>query len=153
MRSRRRLSTLAAPAFVLLAAVHPAAMQPRAPSTNHAAAGVAISDITLVKASDTTAVIRSRAGALETVKVADLVGATRAVVKEITPGRLVLDDAFTGTDGKSNRAVIVIKEGERGGTRYLQRPDEPPISATKPLMVMPAAPDAAKPTPKKPPPL
>jgi hypothetical protein len=147
MRNRRRLSVIATIGFVLAVAVRPSAAQTSAPVVQHAAPDIAISEITLVKASDTTAVIRSKAGAVDTVKIADVVGDS----KEITPGRLVLEEVFAGNDGKPNRALIVIKEGERGGTRYLQRADEPPLTGTKPLVVVPAAPDSAKPTLKKPP--
>lgn len=108
-------------------------------------------ETTLVRATADMAVVRSAAGALEKISAGDLVGTTKAVVKEITPGRLVLEESFIDKDGKPNRALIIIKEGERGGTRYLQRAGEPAITGTKPLIAMPAAPDQAKPTPKKPP--
>lgn len=117
----------------------------------HVAAKHSVGDTTLVKATADVAVIRGAAGALEKIKTGDFVGTTKAVVKEIAPGRLVLEESFIDKDGKPNRALIIIKEGERGGTRYLQRADEPAITGTKPLSVMPAVPDRAKPTPKKPP--
>ena len=107
----------------------------------------------LVKASDGVAVIRIRAGALEKVKVGDLVGTTKAVIKEISTGRIVLEETFTAKDGGPNLALIVIKEGERGGTRYLQRADEPHFTGTRPVQVTPATPDVVKPSPKKPGPM
>jgi hypothetical protein len=146
MRNKRPLYPLAA-AF-LFVATGIATAQTSGP-VNHVAADAAVSDITLVRASDTTAVIRSGAGVLDTVKVADLIGATKAVVREIATGRLVLEEVFTGKDGKPNRASIVIKEGERGGTRYLQRGDEP-LTGTRPL-IAPVTPGSDKPAPKKPP--
>jgi hypothetical protein len=149
MRNKRPLS-LVAMFFLLVTASGTAAAQTSGLAVNHVAVDVAVSDITLVRASDTTAVIRSNAGALHIVKLADLIGAAKAVVKEITPGRLVLEEIFTGKDGKPNRASIVIKEGERGGSRYLQRADEPPLTGTKPLIV-PITPAATTPAPKKPP--
>lgn len=105
--------------------------------------------LTLIKVGDGLAVIRFGTGSLEKVRVNDVVGATKAVVKEIGAARIVLDEAFTGVDGRPNRALIVIKEGERGGTRYLQRADEPRITGTKPAPVTTAEP-GVKPLPKKP---
>jgi hypothetical protein len=147
MRNSGVIGLLAA--LALAPTAQPLVAQASAPAARHAAATVSLDEVTLVKASDTTAVIRSRAGALETVKVADVIGTTRAVVIEISAGQLVLDEIFTGKDGKTNRAQIVIKEGERGGTRYVQRDDDTRVSGTKPLVVVPAP--GAKPAPKKPP--
>jgi hypothetical protein len=113
------------------------------------AADEQLADLVLVKASTGAAVVRFGKGPLRTIHLDDRLGATKAVVKAIAAGRLELEETFTGRDGKPNRALIVIKEGERGGTRYLQRPDEPNAVGTKPLIV-PAGPDA-KPAPKKPP--
>jgi hypothetical protein len=92
--------------------------------------------ITLVKATDGTAIVRIN-GALTKVRAGDRLEAPKALVREVTRGRLVLEETFTGTDGKPNRALIVIREGETGGTRYLQRPEKPKPSATK---VTPARP-------------
>ena len=126
----------------------------RAPGViRQVAADGAISETMLVKASDGVAVIRIRAGALEKVKVGDLVGTTKAVIKEISTGRIVLEETFTAKDGGPNLALIVIKEGERGGTRYLQRADEPHFTGTRPVQVTPATPDVVKPSPKKPGPM
>ena len=91
----------------------------------HVYAEALTSAVSLTKATDGIAVVRVGAGALEMVKPGDLIGTTKAVVKEITAGRLVLEETFVEKDGKPNRARIVIREGERGGTRYLQRPDRP----------------------------
>ena len=107
----------------------------------------------LVKASDGIAVIRVTKGPMERVRVGDLIGLSRAVVREIAPGRLVLEETFTAKDGGPNLALIVIKEGERGGTRYLQRADEPRFTGTRPVQVTPATPDVVKPPPKKPGPM
>jgi hypothetical protein len=121
----------------LLAQTGESPARPVAPKENVSAA-------TLVKAGDGTAVVRLGAGGLETVKVGDRVGATKAVVKEIGAGRIVLEEIFTGADGRPNRALIVIKEGERGGTRYLQRSDEKPKVGTRIV-----SPPAAKSAPAK----
>ena len=129
-----------------------ASAQTASPKASHAAATTAVSEITLIKASDGVAVIRARDGALDKIKVGVLVGTTKAVVKEISAARLVLDETFTDKDGKSNRALIVMKEGERGGTRYLQHNDEPGFMGTRPRPVAPEPPEAKpKPAPKKPP--
>jgi hypothetical protein len=111
-----------------------------------------VAETTLVKASDGIAVIRVAKGPMERVTVGDRIGLTKAVVTEISSGRLVLEEPFTGRDGKANRALIIVKEGETGGTRYLQRADEPRFTGIKPLVIAPpAAPESAKPAPKKPP--
>lgn len=105
----------------------------------------------LMKAADDVAVIRFGSGPPESVRVKDIVGSTRAVVAEIGGGRIVIDETFTGADGQPNRARIVIKEGERGGTRYLQRPDERPFAGTVMVPITPPAPETPKSAPKKPP--
>ena len=94
--------------------------------------------------------IRVGTGALEKANVGDLVGTTKAVIKEISTGRIVLEETFTDKDGRQNRALIVINEGERGGTRYLQRSDEPRFTGTTLVPVSPAAPATTKTPPKKP---
>jgi hypothetical protein len=109
--------------FVAFSSATAIAQTPRPAGTaRHVAVEASTNTILLSKATDMTAVIRAGAGALEKIAVGDFVGKTRALVKEISPGRLVLEENFTETDGKPNRALIVIKEGERGGTRFLQRP-------------------------------
>ena len=126
--------------------------QPGAPP-NHVLVLEPMSATMLVKASDGIAVIRVTKGPMERVRVGDLIGLSRAVVREIAPGRLVLEETFTAKDGGPNLALIVIKEGERGGTRYLQRADEPRFTGTRPVQVTPATPDVVKPPPKKPGPM
>jgi hypothetical protein len=108
------------------------------------AADQEISVMTLVKSSLNQAVVRFGSEPLEKVSVGDRLGKTRAEVKEIVAGRLVLEETFTGKDGQPNRAQIVLKDGETGGTRYLRRLDEPPLVGVKPIVVDPKA------APKKP---
>jgi hypothetical protein len=115
------------------------------------ATGAAVSALVLVKASDGAAIIRTAGTQVEKITVGDLIGMTRAVVKEITPRRLVLEETFTGKDGKPNRALIIMAEGKSGGTRYLQRADEAPAIDVKPVPVAPGSPYGAKPSPKNPP--
>ena len=152
MRSNNRLTVIAIVAFALVAGSASAA-----PSQSTVATQVAsttpVSEITFIKSSDTSAIIRSRDKVLDKLKVGDHVGTAKALVKEISPGRLVLEETFTGKDGEPNRAVVVIKAGERGGTRYLQRADEPHFTGTRPVQVTPATPDVVKPSPKKPGPM
>jgi hypothetical protein len=109
--------------------------------------------ITLVRATDGQAVIRAATGPLTKIAAGDRLGVTKAVVTEIAGGRLVLEETFIDKDDRPNRARIVIIEGERGGTRYLQRSGERPITGSRPLIVMPAAPEPARPATKKPPPM
>lgn len=105
-------------------------------SGREVAAKEAISTLTLVKAVDGSAVIKLSTAVLEKVQVGDRLGTNKAVVKEITQGRLVLEETFAGKEG-SERALIVFAEGERGGTRYLGSPDQPRITGTRPSVVVP----------------
>ena len=129
--------------------------QPGDPSVGprHVVAEKTVGETTLIRTSNGIAVIRVTKGPMERVRVGDLIGLSRAVVREIAPGRLVLEETFTAKDGGPNLALIVIKEGERGGTRYLQRADEPHFTGTRPVQVTPATPDVVKPPPKKPGPM
>ena len=100
------------------------------------AQGAAGARITLIKAVEGAAVVRVN-GALTKLRAGDRLESPKALVREVARGRLVLEETFTGADGKPNRALVVIREGETGGTRYLQRPDTPKPPATK---VTPARP-------------
>src|SRR5688500_13542294 len=75
---------------------------PATSAPRHLAAEHPVTSIVLVKAADDGAVVRAAARSLETVRVGDLVGRTKAVVKEVSPGRVVLEENFTGKDGKPN---------------------------------------------------
>jgi len=99
---------------------------------------VATTEITLVRSADGVAVLRTATGPLTTVHVRDRVGRTHAVVREITRGRMVLDETFTGADGLPNSAQIIFKDGEKGGTRYLRRPDEKRPPPTRQVTVAPS---------------
>lgn len=150
MRSKAVLVSLG-----LTAVLHSvsAASAAQATSATHAAPKTGTVDITLVKASDESAVIREPDGTLSTIKVGDSVGTLKAVVKEISTRRLVLDETFTDKDGAPNRATIIFDEGQRGGTRYFQRPGSPKVIGTKAPTVtpLPAGSESTKPAPKKPP--
>lgn len=78
----------------------------------------------LVRSNEGKAVVRFGEGPLEMITVGDRLGHNRAEVKEIIPGRMILDEIFTGKDGNPNRAEIILKDGERGGTRILLRSDD-----------------------------
>jgi hypothetical protein len=136
---------------VLLACVAAAGVagaQPTVPESNRKTPDVGthaeIATLTLVRTVHAAAVVRFGSGPLEKISIGDRLGTTRAEVKEIVAGRLVLEETFTGKDGRPNRARIVLKDGETGGTRYLRRLDEPPLVGVKPIVVDP------KPAPKKP---
>ena len=89
--------------------------------------------IALVKAGTGVAVIRAGTGPLQMVRVGDRIGSTKALVTHVGAGRIVLEEMFTDADGKPNRALIVIREGETGGTRYLRRPGtpKPPVTPAR----------------------
>lgn len=96
-----------------------------------------LSELTLVRSGGDKAVVKFGAGPLIMISVGDRIGRNGAEVKEIAAGRVVLEEVFTGKDGRPNRAQIILKEGERGGTRYLLRPDETPPPGTRPVIIFP----------------
>ena len=96
-----------------------------------------LSDLILVKSGEGKAVVRFGAGRLEVIGIGDKVGRHQAEVKEIGAGRLVLEELFTGKDGRPNRAEVILKEGKQGGERYLARPEEAPPPSTRSLMIVP----------------
>jgi len=97
-----------------------------------------LAQLTLMNATDTQAVVRfGPRGPLHVIAVGDRVGKAKAVVKEIALNRVVLDEAFTGADGRPNRATIVLKKGETGGTRSLQRSDTASPAGRRPVIVEP----------------
>jgi hypothetical protein len=149
----RRPAIITAASVTLLACAVTLAWGEQASTSTprHVAAEGAVSDMIVVRATTQAAVIRVGNGPMETIAVGDFIGSTKAVVKEISSGRVALDEPFSDKDGKPNRALIIIKEGERGGTRYLQRSDEPPALDAKPIAPDMKSPYGAKPTPKKPP--
>jgi hypothetical protein len=90
----------------------------------------------LVKCTEQQGVVRI-GPRLELVRVGDRLGTTQAVVKELAVGRMVLEETFLGEDGGWNRALIVLTEGARGGTRFLQRSEEPRLVGITPLRPQP----------------
>ncbi|HET6370570.1 MAG TPA: hypothetical protein VFG95_05195 [Nitrospiria bacterium] len=96
-----------------------------------------LSELVLVKSIDGKAVVRFGAGPMEVVSVGDRLGTNKAEVKEIGAGRLVLEEVFTGKDGRPNRAEVILKDGEKGGERFLARPEEEPMPSTRSLMIVP----------------
>jgi hypothetical protein len=101
----------------------------------HVGAREDLKQLTLVKAGESHAVIRFGKSVLEMIALRDRLGSSKAVVKEIAAGRLVLEETFRGSDGLTNHAQIILKDGETGGTRYLRRSGEPqPAPATRPLI-------------------
>jgi hypothetical protein len=114
---RRRSSAAAALAWWLLAAAPTVAGAP----PRHVAPAASLGEVRCLRIADDKAVVRFGTGPIELVSIGDLVGANRAVVTEIGGGRLVLDERFVDTDGQPNRARVVVKAGETGGTRYALR--------------------------------
>jgi hypothetical protein len=98
-----------------------------------------VSAVRLIKAGPGAAVVRADLGPLGTIQVGDRIGRTRALVKEITKGRVVLEEQFVDANGAPNVAQIIIKDGEKGGTRYVRRSEE-----KRPTVVRPTAVDGAK---------
>ena len=105
-----------------------------------------LTQMTLMNASDKQAVVRfGGRGPLYLIAVGDRIGKSKATVKEIALNRIVLDEAFTGADGRPNRATIVLKKGETGGTRSLRRLDGAPPTGRRPVIVEPPADPKQKP--------
>jgi hypothetical protein len=98
----------------------------------HIGAHRGIGDLLLVRSIDAKAVVRFGTGPLEIISVGDRLGRNEAEVREIAPGRVVLEETFTGQDGRPNRALIVLQDGEKAGKRYVRRREE-----TRPLAVRP----------------
>ena len=91
-----------------------------------------VSQLQLVKSVAGTCIARVPGHSLVSISVGDRIGRTRAVVKEIVRGRVVLEETFIDANGSPNLAVIIIKDGEKGGTRYLRRAEEKRPIATHP---------------------
>jgi hypothetical protein len=89
----------------------------------------------VVKVAEDRAVVRFGNGPLHLVTLGDHLGRNRAEVKEITGGRLTLDETYQGADGRPNRALIILKEGLRGGTRYEARLEEEAVPAVRPSII------------------
>ena len=100
-----------------------------------------LATLTLVRSSRGLAVIRFESGPQQTVSPGDLLGRTAAVVKEITQGRMVLEEYFVGRDDRPNKARVVITDGQTGGTRYLARPDAPPAQQDRRMVAPPKVAD------------
>lgn len=112
----------------------------------HHAPDAELKDLRVVGLGEHHAVVRFGSGPLLLVAVGDRLGRTSAEVKEIEGGRLALEELYTAADGLPNVARIVLRAGEQGGTRYLQRPDQAPPAAVRPV------PPSSRPASKKPPP-
>lgn len=83
-----------------------------------------LASLTLLNLAGKTAVIRFGKKPFQLMSIGDRVGRNKAEVKAIEAGRIVLEETFIGADGKPNRAEIVIKKGETGGTRVLLQPEK-----------------------------
>jgi hypothetical protein len=137
---RGRNSALAVALVMLgpaVATAQSAARQTPHTSPRHVASTADVQNLTVLRSASGRAVVRFGAGALETVVVGDRVGRTQAIVKRIAAGRMVLEEPFTGQDGRPNHALIVIADGQTGGTRYLSRSDQPTPPAVRRSIVVP----------------
>ena len=94
-------------------------------------------DLTLLKVSNGNAIVRFGAKELLIVRVGDRLGRNQAEIRDVAPGRIVIEETFTGADGRPNRALVTLKEGEKGGTRVLLRNEEEPPAATRQRVVTP----------------
>lgn len=101
-----------------------------------------LEDLTLMRIGERHATVRFGRGPLLLVNVGDRLGRTGAEVQEIDGTRLVLEERSPSADGTANIARIVLREGERGGTRYLERPDESAPVALRPVPLLPRKPPA-----------
>jgi hypothetical protein len=90
-----------------------------------------LGEMQLLASEDSMAVVRFGDGALEILRLGDRVGRYGARVAAIDAGRVVLDEVFPGTDGRPNRARVVLRDGQRGGTRYLARLEATTPPATR----------------------
>lgn len=110
-------------AALLLVATTAAAQKPPAPAGKEFGVDQDIATLTFFNSSGERAVVRFGKKEMLLISVGDRLGKNKAAVKSITPERLELEESFTASDGKPNRAQIVLKKGETGGTRYLLRPE------------------------------
>jgi hypothetical protein len=131
MNASPHLRSIACVVFAAWAWSLPALAQTKDPRTVGSEKN--LSDLVLVRSTGGSAVVRFGNDPLEVVKVGDRLGRNRAEVIEIERKRLVLEERFTGRDGAPNRAQIVLRDGERGGTRYYERLDETPPPSRRPV--------------------
>lgn len=94
-----------------------------------------LATLTLVRSAGDRAVVRFGTGRLEIVSRGDRLGATGAAVVGVATGRLVLEEEQRAVGARSGSTLIVLKDGETGGTRYLARPDEPEPANVRPVIV------------------
>lgn len=85
---------------------------------------VDLDTLTLVMSTAGQAVVRvgpsAGGAALLVVKPGDRIGRSAATVREIEPGRMVLDELTRDSHGRPRRAQIVFREGESGPRRYMR---------------------------------
>ena len=98
--------------------------------------------LTLVMSSSDRAVVRFGASeatpGLIVVQTGDQIGRTGAVVREIAPGRLVLEEVRRGQDGRPHRAQLVFRVGHAGGERYMRDPGMDAPIGVRPEVLGPA---------------
>jgi hypothetical protein len=135
-------------AIIVFVFILSAALQAQTPKKPVVAPAFDLATLTLVKTSDTEAVVRFGASPAEVIAVGDRLGKSAASVVEIAAGRIVLEEATTAADGTPLRARIVVREGETGGRRYQRQPGVTPPPGVRPEVVV--APGDGKTSKKKP---
>jgi len=99
--------------------------------------------LTLVMSSADRAVVRfgpsSGGSGLIVLQPGDRIGRTAATVREVTPGRLVLDEMTRDKNGRPHRAQIVLRDGHTGGQRYMRDPGSDAPIAVRPEVLGPNA--------------
>lgn len=97
--------------------------------------------MTLVRSSEGKAVVRFGPGGggagLIVLEPGDRVGRTGAIVREVAPDRLVVEEVTRARDGRPRRAQIVFREGHPGGRRYMRDPGIDAPTAVRPDVVGP----------------
>jgi hypothetical protein len=129
--------------IALTAAVTPARAQQTRPRPM-VAADVDLSTITLVRSTDSAAVVRA-GGQLHKLVIGDRVGRTAATVREVTANRLVLDEETKAADGTPQRVQIILREGETGGRRFTRQSASRPPTALRPEVAAPSNRSDSKP--------
>jgi hypothetical protein len=122
-------------ATVLAASVLVPSQAAPAPGTPPVLAPAAdIGALTLVRTTEGKAVVRTGGTPSEllVLEVGSRIGRTAARVRDVTAGRLVLDELTHDNDGRPHRSELVFRDGETGGTRYMRDPGADAPRAVRP---------------------
>jgi hypothetical protein len=135
---RRTIIHVAVAVPVLLVLFTASAGAQSAPRVGTAAIGadVDLVELTLLRSSEEKAAVRI-GGAIHLLSVGDRVGRTEAIVTEIAPGRLVLQEVAKDPGGKPVHAQIILRDGETGGRKFLAHLSTKPPVGMRPGIVAP----------------